>query len=32
MFKHVYSTPHPVIAEQQAWLEEYEASFEGEGN
>ena len=32
MFQHVYSEPHPVIAEQMAWLEEYEASFEGEGN
>ena len=32
MFQHVYSQPHPVIAEQQAWLEDYEASFEGEGN
>ena len=32
MFKHVYSEPHPVIAEQLAWLEDYEASFEGEGN
>jgi 2-oxoisovalerate dehydrogenase E1 component alpha subunit len=28
IFKHVYSDPHPVIAEQQAWLEGYEASFE----
>lgn len=32
MFEHVYSQPHPVIAEQYAWLTEYEASFEGEGN
>jgi pyruvate dehydrogenase E1 component alpha subunit len=28
IFKHVYSDPHPLIAEQQAWLEGYEASFE----
>jgi pyruvate dehydrogenase E1 component alpha subunit len=27
MFDHVYSEPHPLIAEQQAWLAEYEASF-----
>ncbi len=32
MFQHVYSQPHPVIAEQYAWLNDYEASFEGEGN
>ncbi|WP_091228113.1 thiamine pyrophosphate-dependent dehydrogenase E1 component subunit alpha [Microbacterium sp. 3J1] len=31
MFDHVYSEPHPVIAEQKAWRERYEASFEGEG-
>jgi pyruvate dehydrogenase E1 component alpha subunit len=30
MFDHVYSEPHPLIAEQKAWLAEYEASF-GEG-
>ena len=30
MFKHVYSEQHPVIDEQLAWLEGYEASFEGE--
>ena len=30
MFKHVYSTQHPVIDEQLAWLENYEASFGGE--
>jgi pyruvate dehydrogenase E1 component alpha subunit len=28
IFKHVYTDPHPLIAEQQAWLEGYEASFE----
>jgi pyruvate dehydrogenase E1 component alpha subunit len=27
MFDHVYSEPHPLITEQQAWLAEYEASF-----
>jgi pyruvate dehydrogenase E1 component alpha subunit len=32
MFQHVYSQPHPLIAEQYQWLTEYEASFEGEGN
>lgn len=30
MFKHVYSESHPLIEEQLAWLEAYEASF-GEG-
>ena len=30
MFKHVYSEQHPVIDEQLAWLEGYEASFGGE--
>ncbi|MEY4061117.1 MAG: hypothetical protein RIQ31_779 [Actinomycetota bacterium] len=30
MFKHVYSETHPLIEEQLAWLEAYEASF-GEG-
>ena len=30
MFKHVYSEQHPVIDEQLAWLEGYEASFEGD--
>jgi pyruvate dehydrogenase E1 component alpha subunit len=30
MFKHVYSEQHPVIDEQRAWLEGYEASFGGE--
>ena len=29
MFDHVYSEPHPLIAEQRAWREQYEASFEG---
>lgn len=29
IFDHVYSEPHPLIAEQKAWLEQYEASFEG---
>jgi len=32
MFKHVYSEPHPLISEQLAWLEDYEASFESEGH
>lgn len=32
IFKHVYSDPHPLVAEQQAWLEGYEASFEEEPN
>ena len=27
MFKHVYSEAHPIIEEQLAWLEGYEASF-----
>jgi 2-oxoisovalerate dehydrogenase E1 component alpha subunit len=30
MFDHVYSEPHPVMAEQKLWLERYEASFEGD--
>ena len=30
MFQHVYSEQHPVIDEQRAWLEGYEASFGGE--
>ncbi len=30
IFKHVYTDPHPVIQEQQAWLEGYETSFEEE--
>ncbi|MFK4851753.1 pyruvate dehydrogenase (acetyl-transferring) E1 component subunit alpha [Microbacterium sp. ZW T6_19] len=29
MFDHVYSEPHPLIAEQKAWRVAYEASFEG---
>ncbi len=28
MFQHVYSEPHPVMAEQARWLADYEASFE----
>jgi 2-oxoisovalerate dehydrogenase E1 component alpha subunit len=30
MFDHVYSEPHPLIAEQKAWLAGYESSFEEE--
>jgi pyruvate dehydrogenase E1 component alpha subunit len=30
MFDHVYSDPHPLIAEQKAWHRRYEASFEGD--
>jgi 2-oxoisovalerate dehydrogenase E1 component alpha subunit len=30
MFKHVYSQQHPLIDEQMAWLENYEASFGGD--
>ena len=30
IFDNVYSEPHPVIDEERAWLERYEASFEGE--
>lgn len=29
LFDHVYSEPHPLIDEQRAWRERYEASFEG---
>ncbi|MDR6199817.1 2-oxoisovalerate dehydrogenase E1 component alpha subunit [Microbacterium sp. SORGH_AS428] len=29
MFDHVYSEPHPLVAEQKRWLAEYEASLEG---
>lgn len=29
MFTHVYSEPHPLVAEQRKWLADYEASFEG---
>ena len=32
MFNHVYSEPHPLIEEQLAWLEQYEASFEDEAH
>ncbi|MFH8252801.1 thiamine pyrophosphate-dependent dehydrogenase E1 component subunit alpha [Microbacterium sp. B2969] len=28
MFDHVYTDPHPLIDEQRAWFEGYEASFE----
>jgi 2-oxoisovalerate dehydrogenase E1 component alpha subunit len=31
MFKHVYSEAHPLVEEQLAWLEGYEASFENGG-
>jgi 2-oxoisovalerate dehydrogenase E1 component alpha subunit len=29
IFEHVYSEPHPLMEQQQAWLAQYEASFEG---
>lgn len=29
IFDHVYSEPHPLMAEQRAWREQYEASFGG---
>ncbi len=29
IFAHVYSEPHPLMAEQSAWLEAYESGFEG---
>ncbi|MEI3845992.1 MULTISPECIES: thiamine pyrophosphate-dependent enzyme [unclassified Microbacterium] len=29
LFAHVYSEPHPLMAEQREWLAGYEASFEG---
>lgn len=29
IFDHVYAEPHPGIEEQKAWLDRYEASFEG---
>lgn len=29
IFEHVYSEPHPVMAAQAAWLDAYEAGFEG---
>ena len=28
IFDNVYAEPHPLIAEQRAWLERYEASFD----
>lgn len=28
IFDHVYSEPHPLMAEQKTWLNEYEASFD----
>ena len=28
MFNHVYSEPHPLMVSEQAWLDNYEASFE----
>lgn len=28
MFAHVYSEPHPLIAEERRWLADYESSFE----
>lgn len=28
MFDHVYTDPHPVMQQQQAWLDAYEAAFE----
>ncbi|MCT9819541.1 thiamine pyrophosphate-dependent enzyme [Microbacterium sp. W1N] len=31
MFDHVYSEPHPLVAQQQAWFTEYESSFDQEG-
>ena len=30
MFEHVYSEPHPLIDAERSWLENYEASFEGD--
>ncbi|MFE6734659.1 thiamine pyrophosphate-dependent dehydrogenase E1 component subunit alpha [Microbacterium sp. NPDC057650] len=30
IFRHVYSEPHPLMAEQEKWLADYEASFEGD--
>ncbi|MCC2032727.1 pyruvate dehydrogenase (acetyl-transferring) E1 component subunit alpha [Microbacterium sp. BWT-G7] len=29
IFSHVYSEPHPLMQEQQRWLSDYEATFEG---
>ncbi len=31
MFEHIYSVPHPLVAEERAWFEEYEESFLPEG-
>ena len=31
MFEHIYSVPHPLVAEERAWFEEYEASFVAPG-
>jgi 2-oxoisovalerate dehydrogenase E1 component alpha subunit len=31
MFDHVYTDPHHLVAEQQAWLAAYEASFDEQG-
>ena len=30
IFDNVYAEPHPLITEQRAWLDSYEASFEGD--
>jgi pyruvate dehydrogenase E1 component alpha subunit len=30
IFDHVYSEPHPLIAEQKEWAQRYEASFDEE--
>jgi len=32
IFDHVYSEPHPLMVEQKAWLQQYEASFDGGSN
>lgn len=32
IFDHVYSEPHSLIAEQKAWRDRYEGSFEGDGS
>jgi pyruvate dehydrogenase E1 component alpha subunit len=29
IFNHVYSDPHPLMEQQRAWLESYEAAFDG---
>lgn len=31
MFEHVYTEPHPVMEEQKAWLQRYEAEMNGQG-